>query len=191
MRDVANCDMVCDIFLGDNVGYHSKVLIWNGSDPKNIVTIHEYGVFPFVFVICRWCCWIGTYYFLNLNVGWTSGFGGIMGYKQGMKRVGIVESLQQGDNASLWCSQHPASSSTKTSSLDRLVYVFTDHVLGTISQFNTYLFLLPFTQHLMSSGHNQNVGKTKFLHEPFVCWSMCVMFANLNFDIAHSSCIGM
>ena len=51
MGDVANCDMVCDILLGDNVDYHSKARIWNGSDPNHIVTFHESGALPFVFVI--------------------------------------------------------------------------------------------------------------------------------------------
>src|ERR1700738_132312 len=51
MRDVANCDMICDIMLGDNVDYHSKARIWNGSDPNHIVTLHKSGDLPFVFVI--------------------------------------------------------------------------------------------------------------------------------------------
>src|SRR6202161_1764523 len=61
MRDVSNCDMVCDILLGDNGDYHSKGRIWNGSDPNHIVTVHESGALPFVFVICQWCCWITTH----------------------------------------------------------------------------------------------------------------------------------
>ena len=42
MGDVANCDMVCDILLGDNVDYHSKARIWNGSDPNHIVSFHGF-----------------------------------------------------------------------------------------------------------------------------------------------------
>ena len=34
MRDVANCDIVYDILLGDNVDYHSKARIWNDNDPN-------------------------------------------------------------------------------------------------------------------------------------------------------------
>ena len=51
MRDVVNCDMVCDIMPGDNVDYHSRAQIWNGSDPNHIVTVHESDALPFVFVI--------------------------------------------------------------------------------------------------------------------------------------------
>ena len=98
--------------------------------------------------------------FPNLNVGWASGFGGIQKCERGMGSVAIVESLWRGDNASLCCSWNPTSSSVKTSSLDRLVPIFTGHVLGTIGQFNTYFFLLPLTQHLMSSGQNQNSYST-------------------------------
>src|ERR1700737_3792701 len=62
MRDVANCDMVGDILLGDYVDYHPKARIWNGSDPNHIVTFHESGALPFVFVIRQRCCWITTHY---------------------------------------------------------------------------------------------------------------------------------
>jgi hypothetical protein len=51
IRDVVNCDMVCDIMVGNNVDYHSKARIWNGSDPNHIVTLHESSALPFVFVI--------------------------------------------------------------------------------------------------------------------------------------------
>ena len=54
MRDVTNCNTVCNILFGDNVDYHSKTWIWNGSHPNYKVTIHESGALPFVFVIrCR------------------------------------------------------------------------------------------------------------------------------------------
>ena len=56
MRDVANCDAVCDILFGDNVDYHSIAWIWNGSDTNHIVTVHESNALPFVFVICHRCC---------------------------------------------------------------------------------------------------------------------------------------
>ena len=77
MGDVANCDMVSDILLGDNVDYHSKTRIWNGSDLNYIVTFHESGALPFVFVICQRCSWITTHCLPNLNVGWASWFDGI------------------------------------------------------------------------------------------------------------------
>ena len=65
-------------------------------------------------------------------------------------------SLQWGNNTSLCCSWNPASSNTKISSLDRLVPIFTCHVLDTIGQSNTYFFLLPLTQRLISSWQNQH-----------------------------------
>ena len=49
-----------------------------------------------------------------------------------------------------------ASSSTSTFSLKRLVHIFTGYVLGTINQFESYVFLLSLTQRLMSSMQNQN-----------------------------------
>ena len=61
MRDVANCDTVCNILFGDNVDYHSKSWIWNGSDPNYKVTVYEFGALPFVFVIRRRCYWIATH----------------------------------------------------------------------------------------------------------------------------------
>ena len=95
MRDVANCHMVCDIPLGDNVDYHSKSMIWNGSDPNHIVTFHESGTFPFVFVICQQCCWITTHCFpkskcrVGVRVSWHRKMQRVMG------KVAIVESLRQ------------------------------------------------------------------------------------------------
>ena len=55
IRDVANCDIICDILLGNNVDYHFKARTWNGSDPNYIVTFHESGALPFVFVIRQRC----------------------------------------------------------------------------------------------------------------------------------------
>ena len=88
-----------------------------------------------------------------------------------MGRVAIVENLQRGDNASLCYSWNLASSSAKTSSLDRLVLIFSGHMLGTIGQSNTYFFLLPLTQRLMSLWKNQNLystllGERKFFLSP-------------------------
>ena len=51
MRDVANCDMVCEILLGDNIDYHSKAQIWNASDINHIAIFHEFGALPFDFMI--------------------------------------------------------------------------------------------------------------------------------------------
>ena len=73
-----------------------------------------------------------------------------------MGKVAIVENLQRGDNTFFCCNWNPTSSNVTTSSFDRLVLIFTGHVLGTIGQSNTYFFKLPLTQHLMSLGQNQN-----------------------------------
>ena len=58
IRDVADCDAVCDILFGGNVDYHSIAWIWNGSDTNHIVTVHESNALPFVFVICHSYYWI-------------------------------------------------------------------------------------------------------------------------------------
>ena len=160
MRDVANCDMVGDILFGDYVDYHTKARIWNGSDPNHIVTLHKSNALHLFLWSASGAVGLRHTVLPNLNVGWASGFGGIEKCERGMGRVAIVESLRRGDNASLCCSWNPTSSSAKTSSLDRLVPIFTGHVLGTIGQSNTYFFLLPLTQRLMSSGQNQNSYST-------------------------------
>ena len=67
IRDVANCDAVCDILFGDNVDYHSIAWIWNGSNTNHIVIVHESSALPFVFVTCRWCCWITTHYLSKIE----------------------------------------------------------------------------------------------------------------------------
>ena len=46
------------------------------------------------------------------------------------------------------------------SCLERLVTIFTCHMLGTTGQSSTYFFLFPLTQRLMSSGQNQNSYST-------------------------------
>ena len=50
----------------------------------------------------------------------------------------------------------------------KLVPIFTNHVLGTIGESNTYFFLLPLTWHLMSLWQNQNLYSTSLLeHKSF------------------------
>lgn len=67
-----------------------------------MVSVHESIAFPFVFMICRWCYWILTHCFENLEVGWESGFGGTQKCGQGMESVNIVENVQLGESASLY-----------------------------------------------------------------------------------------
>ena len=104
MQDVANCDIACDILFGNNVDYPSKARIWNGSDSNHIVTVHESGALPFVFVIRHWCCWIARHCLpqlecrVGVRVWWHTKMGARVG------RVAIVENLKRGDNASLSCS---------------------------------------------------------------------------------------
>ena len=61
MWDVANCDMVCDVHLRDDVDDHSESWIGNGSDSHHMVTVHEFRTLPFVFVIRHQCCWIAMH----------------------------------------------------------------------------------------------------------------------------------
>ena len=45
------CRQLCNPMRGffvDNVDYHSKSRIWNGSHPNNIVTVYESNALPFV-----------------------------------------------------------------------------------------------------------------------------------------------
>ena len=104
--------------------------------------------------------------FPNLEVGWAFGFSGTQKSVRGIGSVAIVESLWRGQRTSLCCNWNPTSSSANTSCLERLVLIFTGHVLGTTSQSNTYFFLLPLIQRLMSSGQNQN-SCFKFLVEGY------------------------
>ena len=54
IRYVTNCDMLYNILFGDNVNYHSKTFIWNGSHPNYKVTIMCPTLSHLFFVIhCR------------------------------------------------------------------------------------------------------------------------------------------
>jgi hypothetical protein len=77
----------------------------------------------------------------------------------------IVESLRRGESASFSRNWNQASSSTKTSSLNRSVFV-TSHVLGTISQSNKN-FLLPLIEHLMSSRNYHKLYSTLLVERHF------------------------
>ena len=113
-----------------------------------------------------------------------------------MGSVAIAASLQWGDNVSLCCNWNPMCSNANTSSLDKLVSIFTWDVLGTIGQFNTYLFWLSLIQRLMSLGQNQISHSTLLMEgasfsKPFVCWCKGAMFACFDFCILQSPCIGL
>ena len=43
MQNVTNCDMICDIFIGDDVNYFSQSWIWNDNDFNHMIAIHESG----------------------------------------------------------------------------------------------------------------------------------------------------
>ena len=123
---------------------------------SHIVTFHESGALPFVFVIRQRCYWITTHCVpkpecrMGIWVWWH------IKYEQWMEKVAIVENLRREDNASLCCSWNPTSSNATTSSFNRLGFIFTGHVSDTIGQSNTYFFILPLTQRLMLLGQNQN-----------------------------------
>ena len=111
----------------------------------------------------------------NLNLGWASGFCNIQKCERGMERVAIVENLRRGNNVFLWCSWNLESLSAIIYFLDRLVSIFTGHLLGTISQ----------STHTSSCYHSHNawcrqgkpetifhiVGRSEFLPKRFVCWT--------------------
>ena len=128
--------------------------------------------------------------FPNLNVGWTSEFGGIQKCKREMGKVAIVESLQQSDNASPYCNWNPASSSVKTSSL------FTGHRVGYYRSIQHILLLIATHTTLDVVRAKPKVilhivRRAKFLPKPFVCWSRCAKFGSPNFGIAHSPFNGL
>ena len=81
MQEFANYSAVGGILLGDNVDYHPRSWICNGSDSN---------IFPYFLVIIHWCCTILD----NQEVGWASGFKATQNCNQGMKIVAIVKSLQ-------------------------------------------------------------------------------------------------
>ena len=106
-----------------------------------------------------------------------------------MEKVAIVENLRRGDNTPLCCNWNPTSSNATTSSFDKLVFIFTGHVLGTIGQFNTF-FILPHTQHLMSSRQNQNsypplLGERNYFMSPLYVEAsvLCFPIPNLTLHI--------
>jgi hypothetical protein len=160
MRVVANCDAVCDIHFGDNVDYHSIVWIWNGNDTNHIMTVHESNAISFVFMICSRCCWIMTHCLSKLEC-----------------RVDIQvqwHTKMRANDRKGWYCWKP---STRGQCLPllwlkfgvlqcqhllswKLTHIFTGQVLGTVDQSNTYFFLLPLAQRLMSSGQNQNSYST-------------------------------
>ena len=117
--DVANCDKVYDILLGDNIDYHSKVRIWNDSNPNHIVTVHDSGGLLLVFVIRHQCCWIATHCLskFDCRVGTRVWWHTKLQARDGESCD--CWSLRLGDNASLCCSWNPTSSSAKTSYLHR------------------------------------------------------------------------
>ena len=154
MRDVANCNVVCGVLFGDNVDYHSIAWIWNGNDPKHIVTFHESGALPFVFVIRQRCCWITTLCLpkpkcrVGVQVWWHTK----MQARDGESCDRWKPTMR--GQCLLCYSWKPTSWSVKTLSYNRLVPIFTGHVLGTIGESNTYLLLPPFTERFMSSWHD-------------------------------------
>lgn len=90
---------------------------------------------------------------------------------RGIGGVAILESLWQGQSALLWCNQDSTSSRTNTSSLARPLPIF----ICWVGHSNTYFFLLPPTQCLMSSWQNQFVldivGWVVFLLHTLVAWA--------------------
>ena len=153
---IAKCDMVSVVLICENVDDHPKSWIWNGSDTNNIIPIHKPNILPLVFVICHRWCWFWHIGFENLELGWAFGFGGIRKCDSGMRNVSIPESMHHGENASLCCNWNSMSSSVNTSSSTILVQIYTGHVLGTVGQFNTYFFVVPLTQRLMSWRQHRN-----------------------------------
>ena len=81
----------------------------------------------------------------SLEVVCASVFSSTWKCELGTGRVAIVESLRQGESASLCYKWKPASSSATISSSNILVPIFTNHMLGTIGQSNTYFVLFTLT----------------------------------------------
>ena len=78
--------------------------------------------------------------------------------------VVFVESLWQGENASLCYTWNPTSSSAKISSIEIGTYLHWPSV-GYYRPSNTSFFLLPLTQHLMLLWQNQNSSSTLMVEQ--------------------------
>lgn len=89
--------------------------------------------------------------------------------------VEIGEFVQSIRTILVFIHWNSASSSANTSSLERLVPIFTSHVLETIGQSRTFFFVIthiPFD--VIRAGPKlmfHIVGGTKFLLQPFVSWA--------------------
>ena len=56
MRYVVNCDTICNVFLGDDIAYHSKSWLWNDIYVNYLIIIYELNTLPFVFkMYWRYC----------------------------------------------------------------------------------------------------------------------------------------
>lgn len=53
MRDVAKCDQVGVVLLGNDTYYQSKSGIWHHCETDHIIIVHESGALPLVFRICH------------------------------------------------------------------------------------------------------------------------------------------
>ena len=127
--------------------------------------------------------------FPNLKVRCVFGFGGIWKHDGGMGKVAIVETLRWGESASFCCNCDLASLSANASPFDRLIPIFTGHVLGTIGQSNMYFFLLPThtTLDVISTKPKlilHIVGGAILLLQTLVHGGCGAMFANSDFGIA-------
>ena len=80
--------------------------------------------------------------------------------------------------------------------IDKLVPIFTNQVIGTICQSNTYFFLLPLTQCLISSWQNKKWYSTLLMEYNSFMSALYVgasvpCFVNPDLGIAQSHCNGM
>lgn len=128
MRNVINCVMVGVFLPKGDFDYHFESMIWNGSDANYIVIVYESNNLPFVVVIGCGCCW---------HMGMRTWIGSV-----------ILQSLRHGEKAFFYSNWNLTSLSANISSFERLVPIFTGHLLVTIGHCSTYFFLPPLTMML-------------------------------------------
>jgi len=131
MWDVANCDTISVVLLGNDVNWYSKSWRWNDNDSNYIASMNMALSHLFLWYhvgATRLQCNVfpNLKSWVDVRVWW---------YKNTRSRDGsvpIAESLQQWKKTTFCYNWKPTSSSAKTSSLEKSVH----HVLGTMGHSN-------------------------------------------------------
>ena len=149
--------------------------------------------------ICFLCSAIGVArlwctVFPYLEVGWTSGFSGARKRMRGIGNAVIVESMRWGERTSMY-NYNPTSSSANTSCFEKLVPIFTSHVLDTTCQSNMFFFATNYTTFDVFRAKPKLIlhiiGRRIFLLQSLVRRSRGAMFSSPDFGVAKSPNIAL